>query len=72
MWGRSAATEHAASSRPAMVMLVRAVVVMAGRYRPLMQDDGNRYSLGTLRDAGNLGVGPGLGLGLRRGSRNAG
>lgn len=55
-----------------MVMLVRAVVVMAGRYRPLMQDDGNRYSLGTLRDAGNLGVGPGLGLGLRRGSRSAG
>lgn len=57
-----------------MVMLLRAIVVMAGRCRPLMQDDGNRYSLGTLRDTGDLGLGVGLdlGLGLRRGSRSAG
>lgn len=52
-----------------MVMLLRAIVVMTGRCRPLMQDNGDRYSLGTLRD---LGLDLGLGLGLRWRSRSAG
>ena len=39
---RSAATEHAAASRPAMIMLVRAVMLIAGRFRPLMRDSDDR------------------------------
>lgn len=68
MRGRSAATEHAASRRPAMVMLVRAIVAMTGRRpRPLMRNSDDRQDLGTIRE-----LGLDLGLGLHRSSRSAG
>ena len=67
MRGRSAATEHAASRRPAMVMLVRAIVAMTGRPHPLMRNSDDRQNLGTIRE-----LGLDLGLGLHRSSRSAG
>ena len=56
-----------------MIMLVRAIMVIAGRSRPLMRDNGDRCSLGTIRDVG-LDLSPGLDLGWdqRWRSRSAG
>jgi hypothetical protein len=50
-----------------MIMLVRDIVVMAGRSCPLMCDNGDRYSLGAIRE-----LGLDLDLGLRWRSRSAG
>lgn len=69
---RSAATQHAASRRPAVVMLVGDIMVMAGRSRPLMGNDYGWSNLSTVRDTRDLGVGLDLCLGLRRGSRSVG
>ena len=58
MRGRSAATEHAASRRPAMVMLVRAIVAMTGRRPPA--DAKQRRSAKPRHDS-RVGSGPGFG-----------
>jgi hypothetical protein len=67
MGRRGAATEHAASSHPAMIVLMRDIMVVAGRSRPLMEGNGDRFSLRAICD-----FGLDLGLGLRRRSRNTG